>query len=88
MLIDGAEVYGRYSFGVIPERGGVNAGWGDADRRVVLDFNRATNLPCAYRDHAVAPGITSLAFLTPGNFADDGPARGQSRSGRAPSATA
>jgi hypothetical protein len=24
-------------------------------------------------NHAVIPGITSLAFLTPGNFADDDP---------------
>jgi uncharacterized protein len=30
LVIDGAAVRGRYSFGVIPERGGVNASWGDA----------------------------------------------------------
>ncbi len=30
LVIDGAEVSGRYLFGVIPERGGVNASWGDA----------------------------------------------------------
>jgi uncharacterized protein (DUF1684 family) len=30
LVIDGTEVTGRYSFGVIPERGGVNASWGDA----------------------------------------------------------
>jgi uncharacterized protein (DUF1684 family) len=27
----------------------------DADGRVVLDFNRATNLPCAFTDHATCP---------------------------------
>ncbi|GAA5038343.1 hypothetical protein HNP84_003323 [Thermocatellispora tengchongensis] len=27
----------------------------DADSGVVLDFNRATNLPCAYTDHATCP---------------------------------
>ena len=30
LLIDGSPVRGRHSFGVIPERGGVNAVWGDA----------------------------------------------------------
>ena len=30
LVIDGAAVRGWYSFGTIPERGGVNAGWGDA----------------------------------------------------------
>ena len=30
LLVDGAAVRGRHSFGVIPERGGVNAIWGDA----------------------------------------------------------
>ncbi len=30
LVIDGAEVGGRYSFGVIPERGGIDASWGDA----------------------------------------------------------
>jgi len=30
LVIGGAAVRGRYSFGVIPELGGVNAGWGDA----------------------------------------------------------
>lgn len=30
LLIDGSPVRGRHSFGVIPERGGVNAAWGDA----------------------------------------------------------
>jgi hypothetical protein len=30
LVIDGSPVRGRYSFGVIPERGGVNAVWGDA----------------------------------------------------------
>ena len=30
LVIGGAAVRGGYSFGVIPERGGVNAGWGDA----------------------------------------------------------
>lgn len=30
LIIDGATVHGRYEFGVIPERGGVNAVWGDA----------------------------------------------------------
>jgi uncharacterized protein (DUF1684 family) len=27
----------------------------DADGQVVLDFNRATNLPCAFTDHATCP---------------------------------
>ncbi|GAA1976150.1 DUF1684 domain-containing protein [Kitasatospora viridis] len=27
----------------------------DDDQRVVLDFNRATNLPCAYTEHATCP---------------------------------
>ena len=27
----------------------------DADGNVVVDFNRATNLPCAYTDHATCP---------------------------------
>ena len=27
----------------------------DADGAVVLDFNRAVNLPCAYTDHATCP---------------------------------
>lgn len=27
----------------------------DADGTVVIDFNRATNLPCAYTDHATCP---------------------------------
>jgi uncharacterized protein len=30
LVIGGSPVRGRYSFGVIPERGGVNAVWGDA----------------------------------------------------------
>src|SRR3984957_1431107 len=30
LVIGGAAVRGRHSFGVIPERGGINAGWGDA----------------------------------------------------------
>jgi uncharacterized protein (DUF1684 family) len=30
LVIDSVPVRGRYSFGVIPERGGVNAVWGDA----------------------------------------------------------
>ena len=30
LVIGGAAVRGWYSFGTIPERGGVNAGWGDA----------------------------------------------------------
>jgi uncharacterized protein (DUF1684 family) len=30
LVVDGAPVHGRHSFGVIPERGGVNAAWGDA----------------------------------------------------------
>ena len=30
LLIDGTAVRGWYSFGVIPERGGINASWGDA----------------------------------------------------------
>jgi uncharacterized protein len=30
LVIGGAAVRGRYSFGVIPERGGVSASWGDA----------------------------------------------------------
>ena len=30
LVIDGSSVRGRHSFGVIPERGGVNAVWGDA----------------------------------------------------------
>ncbi len=30
LVIDGSPVRGRHSFGVIPERGGVNAVWGDA----------------------------------------------------------
>jgi hypothetical protein len=30
LVIGGAAVRGRRSFGVIPERGGVNASWGDA----------------------------------------------------------
>ncbi|MFD2415729.1 DUF1684 domain-containing protein [Amycolatopsis pigmentata] len=30
LVIDGEAVHGRHSFGVIPERGGVNAVWGDA----------------------------------------------------------
>jgi len=30
LVIEGSPVRGRHSFGVIPERGGVNAGWGDA----------------------------------------------------------
>ncbi|HKS46118.1 MAG TPA: DUF1684 domain-containing protein [Amycolatopsis sp.] len=30
LVVDGAVVRGRYSFGVIPERGGINAVWGDA----------------------------------------------------------
>ena len=82
LVIDGSPVRGRHSFGVVPERGGVNAVWGDAvievtdatsgvttyaanrslqlpppaaDGTVVLDFNRATNLPCAYTDLATCP---------------------------------
>ncbi|GAA1018735.1 hypothetical protein Aple_026350 [Acrocarpospora pleiomorpha] len=30
LVVDGAVVRGRYVFGVIPERGGINAAWGDA----------------------------------------------------------
>src|SRR5580693_8245589 len=30
LVIGGAAVRGRHSFGMIPERGGINAGWGDA----------------------------------------------------------
>ncbi|MEU8813431.1 DUF1684 domain-containing protein [Actinoplanes sp. NPDC048796] len=30
LTVDGAEVTGRHSFGVLPERGGVTAGYGDA----------------------------------------------------------
>ncbi|MFF0496825.1 DUF1684 domain-containing protein [Nocardia aobensis] len=30
LVVDGAPVRGRHGFGVIPERGGVNAVWGDA----------------------------------------------------------
>jgi uncharacterized protein (DUF1684 family) len=30
LVIDGSPVRGRHSFGVVPERGGVNAVWGDA----------------------------------------------------------
>jgi hypothetical protein len=33
----------------------LSVGAPDADGNVVIDFNRATNLPCAYTDHATCP---------------------------------
>jgi len=33
----------------------LSVGAPDADGKVVIDFNRATNLPCAYTDHATCP---------------------------------
>ncbi|MFE6171448.1 DUF1684 domain-containing protein [Streptomyces sp. NPDC056464] len=65
LVIDGTVVRGRHAFGVIPERGGVNAVWGDA----VIEIARRGGLDLLRPRHPEHPLRTAFAG-TPAYAAD------------------
>lgn len=74
LVIDGTPVHGRHGFGVIPERGGVNAVWGDAVIEVAKrggTTSFARGIPtthCAPRSRARPPMHRTRNGLSPGGM--------------------
>lgn len=64
LVIDGSPVSGRYRFGVIPERGGVNAVWGDAVIEVARRGGNDIIRP-RHPDSALLAGYTGTTAYPP-----------------------
>ena len=59
IVVDGQPVSGSHDFGVIPERGGVNVGWRDGDKDVVLEIANRGGFDILRPRHPDAPLVTA-----------------------------